>query len=160
MNPEEYAIMYQAENGHWWYRGMERITRSVLQRWYRPGAEQCILDAGCGTGGVMDYLSSYGQVTGFDFASEALAFCRVRNQSRLAQASVMEFPFADGRFDLVVSFDVLCERDVVDDEIAMREIARVLAPGGRAVLRLRPTTGCAASTTRRSTSATAIRGAK
>lgn len=139
MEPEEYAIMYQAEQTHWWYRGMERITRAVLERWYPPGVGLRILDAGCGTGGVMEYLADYGQVTGFDLASEALDFCRLRGLQenvRLAQASVAAFPFADKRFDLVVSFDVLYERGVPDDVAALREFARVLVPGGRVLVRL------------------------
>lgn len=137
MNPEEYAIMYQVEDHHWWYRGMARITRAVLNRWYRPGAGLRILDAGCGTGGAMaSYLRDYGEITGFDFAGEALRFCQQRGAARLARASVTEVPFTDGSFDLVVSFDVLCERAVRSDLTALREFYRVLVPGGRVLLRL------------------------
>jgi SAM-dependent methyltransferase len=136
VNPGEYAIMYRVEDSHWWYLGMARITRAVLERWYQPGAGLRILDAGCGTGAVMRLLADYGEVTGFDFAAEALTFCRARGVGRLARASIMQLPFPDGRFDLVTSFDVLCERAVPDDGAALREIARVLAPGGRLVLRL------------------------
>jgi SAM-dependent methyltransferase len=137
VNPEEYAVMYHVENVHWWYLGMARITQAVLNRWYAPGTDLRILDAGCGTGAVMtSYLADYGQVTGFDFAGEALSFCRLRQAERLARGSVMDVPFADGSFDLVVSFDVLCERAVPDDVAALREFARVLVPGGRVLLRL------------------------
>ncbi|MBC7227098.1 MAG: class I SAM-dependent methyltransferase [Thermoflexales bacterium] len=137
MNPEEYTIMYQVEDHHWWYRGMARITRAVLGRWYRPGSGLRILDAGCGTGGAMaSYLRDYGEVTGFDFAGEALSFCRLRGATRLTRASVVEVPFADESFDLVVSFDVLCERAVRSDPDALREFYRVLVPGGRVLLRL------------------------
>ncbi len=137
MNPEEYAIMYHAEEGHWWYVGMERITVTLLDRWYAPGSNLRILDAGCGTGKAMtSYLTRYGQVTGFDFAQEAVHFSRQRGVTRLARASVMEIPFADHSFDLVVSFDVLCVRGVPDDVQALREIRRVLVPGGRVLLRL------------------------
>ncbi|MGB9870561.1 MAG: class I SAM-dependent methyltransferase [Anaerolineae bacterium] len=137
MNPEEYVIMYRVEDTHWWCRGMARITRALLNRWYRPGAGLRILDAGCGTGGAMaSYLRDYGEVTGFDFAGEALHFCRLRGATRLARASVVEVPFADESFDLVVSFDVLCERAVRDDMAALREFHRVLVSGGRVLLRL------------------------
>jgi SAM-dependent methyltransferase len=136
VNPEEYGIMYRVEDTHWWYLGMARITRAVLNRWYSPGAGLRILDAGCGTGAVMQLLADYGAVTGFDFAAAALHFCRIRGARRLARASIMQLPFLDGQFDLVTSFDVLCERAVPDDVAALREIRRVLAPGGRVVLRL------------------------
>jgi len=137
MDREEYAIMFQAEDHHWWYQGMARITRALLGRWYLPGQDLRILDAGCGTGGAMTgYLAEYGEVTGFDFSEEALRFCRLRGAGRLVRASVQQMPFTDAAFDLVASLDVLYERGVPDDLGALREFGRVLVPGGRALLRL------------------------
>lgn len=127
--------MYRVEDTHWWYLGMESITRDLLDHTVGRGRDLQILDAGCGTGAVMNYLKAYGCVTGFDFSAEALKFSRRRGHSRLAQASVMALPFADARFDLIVSFDVICEQGVVD-ETALREFQRVLKPGGRVLLRL------------------------
>jgi SAM-dependent methyltransferase len=136
MNLDEYEVMYKAENTHWWYRGMTAITRAILDRHVGRERRLRILDAGCGTGAVIGYLSGYGSVVGFDFSTEALRFCQKRQLSRLAQASVNGSAITDASFDLVVSFDVLCERAVPDDMIALREFARVLAPGGRVLLRL------------------------
>jgi SAM-dependent methyltransferase len=138
MNLEEYEVMYQVEDNHWWYLGMERITCRLLERALpRPagGRSLRILDAGCGTGAVMKYLARYGEVTGFDFSAEALKFSRKRGHPRLTQASVTAVPFADSHFDVVVSFDVLCETGV-NDQVALREFARVLKPGGVVLLRL------------------------
>ncbi len=136
MNIEEYEVMYQVEDHHWWYLGMEHITRHLLDR-YLPQAEPAvkILDGGCGTGAVMKYLCRYGEVTGFDFAAEALHFSRKRGHTRLVQASVLEIPFASDLFDLIVSFDVICERGVNDAQ-ALCEFARILRPGGLVMLRL------------------------
>jgi SAM-dependent methyltransferase len=138
MNLEEYNIMYHVEDHHWWYLGMERITCVLLER-ALPSAHAArslkILDAGCGTGAVMKYLARYGQVTGFDFSAEALKFSRRRGHTRLAQGSVLQIPLASGQFDVLVSFDVICETGV-DDRLALREFARVVAPGGIVLLRL------------------------
>jgi SAM-dependent methyltransferase len=135
MNPEEYEVMYQVEDHHWWYLGMEHITCSLLDKAVGRGHQLRILDAGCGTGAVMNYLASYGHVTGFDFAAEALKFCRQRGHQELTQASVIDLPYADHTFDLIVSFDVICEIGV-DEIVALREFARVLKPGGCLLLRL------------------------
>lgn len=136
MNLEEYEVMYQVEDHHWWYLGMEQITCRMLDRYLPPnGSALKILDAGCGTGAVMKYLCHYGQVTGFDFSAEALRFSRKRAHTRLTQASVLEIPFASQRFDLIVSFDVICETGV-NDELALREFGRILKPGGLVMLRL------------------------
>ncbi len=137
MNREEYGIMYRAETTHWWYRGMARITRSLLRRCTTRGANLRILDAGCGTGGAMaTYLAEFGRVTGFDLSGDALEYAALRGARSLVRASVTQIPFASESFDLVTSFDVLYERGVPDDASAMKELARVLAPGGHVLLRL------------------------
>ena len=128
--------MYRVEDTHWWYRGMQAITRQVIERHYPRGGALRILDAGCGTGAAMGYLADYGTVTGIDYAGAALRYCRLRKRACLAQGSVMSLPYRDAQFDLVTSFDVICQFGVTDDELALREFARVLVPGGRLVLRL------------------------
>jgi SAM-dependent methyltransferase len=136
MNLEEYEVMYQVEDHHWWYLGMEQITCRLLDR-YLPctGRTLKILDAGCGTGAVMKYLCQYGEVTGLDFSAEALRFSQKRGHVRLVQASVLAIPLARASFDVIVSFDVICERGVHDEQ-ALAEFARILKPGGLVMLRL------------------------
>lgn len=137
MDPSEYALIYQVEQSHWWYLGMEALTRAVLQRWYQPGKFLQILDAGCGTGAAMaTYLADYGQVSGVDFSPLALTFCQQRDLRRLACASVEGLPFPSASFDLVTSFDVLYEQSVRSEPAALAELVRVLQPGGRLFLRL------------------------
>jgi ubiquinone/menaquinone biosynthesis C-methylase UbiE len=136
MDLKEYEIMYRVEDHHWWYRGMEAITRKCLEQYYARGSNLRILDAGCGTGAVMGYLADYGTVAGLDYSAEALRFCRQRHRERLVQASVLTLPYCDETFDLVASFDVISSFSVSDDALALREFARVLTPGGRVILRL------------------------
>jgi SAM-dependent methyltransferase len=137
MDPREYELMYLVEDRHWWYRGMETITRSLLKNRIHPNRRIDILDAGCGTGAAMTtYLAEYGDVTGVDFHPRALDFCLKRNARRLARASVLDLPFAPASFDLVASFDVLYERGVSSELTALREFARVLTNAGRVLLRL------------------------
>lgn len=128
--------MYQVEDHHWWYLGMEVITRALLDRWV-PFGKLKILDAGCGTGAaITTYLADYGFVTGVDLYSEALKYCRKRNAPRLARASVLNLPFAPASFDLVTSFDVLYERAVSSEATALAEFFRILTPDGRLLMRL------------------------
>jgi ubiquinone/menaquinone biosynthesis C-methylase UbiE len=137
MDPHEYKLMFEVETAHWWYLGMEKITRAVLKRWYSCTSDSFILDAGCGTGAAMStYLADYGHVTGIDVSPLALSFCRQRNLTSLSLASVSNIPFPPESFDLVTSFDVLYEQAVSSDLAVLTEFRRVLRPGGLTLLRL------------------------
>ena len=135
MDPREYEIMYRAEQSHWWYQGMAAITRSVVEIFHAPGSGLAILDAGCGTGGGLLFLSRYGSVTGLDISAPALRFCVERGCTAVTRASVMALPFREKSLDLVTSFDILYFEGI-DDHAALREAARVLRPGGRLLIRV------------------------
>lgn len=140
MQTEDYADLYALEADFWWFAGMREITAALLDAVCAPGPDRVILDAGCGTGGMLAWLKRYagqGQVVGLDLVSEALHFCHERQHQYLAQASVTDLPFADASFDLVTSFDVLVQvpREGADEQ-AMREMYRVLRPGGIAFARV------------------------
>ena len=65
-----------------------------------------------------------------------MALGQERLGGRLVRGSVMSLPFADDSIDLVTSFDVLYHRGVNDEVAALREVRRVLKPGGRLLIRL------------------------
>ena len=148
MEPEEYASIYRLEQHHWWYRGMREVAEAWLDRYVQVRAatvrertedrrkDLSVLDAGCGTGGNLLALSRFGRVYGVDYSPLALRFCRERRLRDTARASVTHIPFRDARFDLVTSFEVLYHAAVADDVAAMREVYRVLVPGGSFLLRL------------------------
>lgn len=137
MDEAEYPRMAAAEEKHWWYSGMNALSASLLGQFLPPATSRRILDAGCGTGGAMAFLlPRFGQPLGVDFSPVALRLAQKRRLPGLAQASVTALPFAPRSFDLLVSFDVLYERGVADDRLALREFERVLRPGGWLLLRL------------------------
>jgi len=138
MRTEDYEYLYRLEEDFWWFAGMREITAALLDS-FLPHADRVILDVGCGTGGNLEWLARYagnGRVAGIDLISTALKFCRERNHERLVQASATGLPFADRSFDLITSFDVLVQIPGrgADDQ-AMREMFRVLKPGGIAFVR-------------------------
>jgi SAM-dependent methyltransferase len=134
LNLEEYGRMYELEETQWWYVGMRAITTSVV----RPAlgaAGVRILDAGCGTGNNLRHLSAWGRPVGVDLSEEALRFCRTRGVS-VTRGTLLSLPFGPASFDLVTSFDVLYHRWVTDDRAALRELVRVLKPGGLVFVRV------------------------
>ncbi|MFQ5669204.1 MAG: class I SAM-dependent methyltransferase [Acidobacteriota bacterium] len=98
-----------------------------------PG--QAVLDVGCNTGYGTRLLGRHRrEIVGVDVSAEAVRQARQLPGTRRVAFQVMdgkELPFADGRFDLVVSFQVI--EHVVDHASYLSEIRRVLAPHGRAV---------------------------
>ncbi|MBX7184185.1 MAG: methyltransferase domain-containing protein [Vicinamibacteria bacterium] len=130
MNPEEYRVMADLEGVQWWYVGMRRIARALLTPLLpAPGAGRRILDAGCGTGWNLQELSVFGDTYGVDLSPLAVITTR-RRGGRVAQGNLLGLPYASSSFDVVTSFDVLYHAWVVDDAQAVRELARVLKPGG------------------------------
>ncbi|HIJ74197.1 MAG TPA: class I SAM-dependent methyltransferase, partial [Candidatus Hydrogenedentes bacterium] len=135
MKPEEYEIMFRVEDGHWWYAGLRALLHQFWGRYVRVPEPQ-VLDVGCGTGAILDRLGEDAQAAGVDFALEAIRFCRTRGIGRSAVASALALPFDANGFDVVVSFDVLCHSSIPDKHVAMRELYRVVKPGGLLLLNL------------------------
>jgi len=137
MEREEYQRLFDLENELWWFLGMRCISSALLDR-YLPGrqSERSILDAGCGTGGMLETLCVYGQTVAMDASTPALGFASKRAAAPLIQADVCRLPFASKTFDLVTSFDVIYHSGVSSDDEALLEMARVLRPHGLLLLRV------------------------
>lgn len=93
-----------------------------------------ILDCGCGTGHNLTMLRQYGRAAGIDLTWSGLACAHARGERSVAQATATRLPFADGRFDVVTSFDVIYALEDEAEAAAIREMFRVLRPGGYLVL--------------------------
>ncbi len=122
-----------AEDRHFWFKGLRRNAQLMLQQaGVRPGLS-LILDCGAGTGRNLDWLSAYGPAFGVDLTPLALEVGRSKGR-RLARGSVTDLPFPTGAADLVTSFDVLYCIDDEGEARALREMWRVLKPGGVALV--------------------------
>ena len=118
---------HQAEDRHWWYRGRRTVIENVMQSLGLPAGAR-ILDAGCGSGRNMIELARHGTVTGVELSEMSVELARARGCGEVVAGSVLEMPFADAAFDLAVSLDVI--EHLEDDLGALRELRRVVAPGG------------------------------
>ncbi|HSI87479.1 MAG TPA: class I SAM-dependent methyltransferase [Pyrinomonadaceae bacterium] len=102
-----------------------------------------VLDAGSGTGivtlGFADARIPYRKIVSFDLSHKSLSIARTEfrgkkgvapHRSGLVQGNVLDLPFADGTFDLVLTCGVL---EYVDLEQGLAEMSRVLSPKGKLV---------------------------
>ena len=111
--------------------GAEEIVAAV------SGASR-VLDAGCGSGRLTVALAQAGaRVTGFDANASQLEVARERAREAGVELELREadfdgvLPFAEASFDAVVSRLAVMAAD--DPVATLRELARVLSPGGRLV---------------------------
>jgi SAM-dependent methyltransferase len=76
---EEYSRMAEAEQALWWYRCLHALVLDRIKALRLP-ADAAVVDAGCGTGGLMLRLreAGYRQVRGFDISPFAVAHCEQR----------------------------------------------------------------------------------
>jgi SAM-dependent methyltransferase len=137
MQQHTYAIMRRVEASHWWFVGRRRIIRSFVARLFpdlHANAEKQarILDVGCGTGANLEMLSEFGVAEGVDVSPEALSFCQGRGLENVKLGAAEALPYDDNSFDLVTGLDVVEHLD--DDLAGLKEMRRVLRPGGRTVL--------------------------
>jgi demethylmenaquinone methyltransferase/2-methoxy-6-polyprenyl-1,4-benzoquinol methylase len=121
------------------YDAMNRVmTAGLDQRWRAATVAETVqegdrvLDACCGTGdlAIAAQAAGAGSIVGLDFSEPMLTRARRKApELTFIQGDVLALPFADASFDAaVVGFGI---RNVDDLETGLRELRRILRPGGR-----------------------------
>ena len=121
----------RGEPSYVWREGQRRRLKMIVEA-AGPRLGGQVLDDGCGVGMYVEHLAHLsGHITGLEYD-----FSRARTASSgagsILNAASESLPFAASSFDLVVSHEVI--EHVHDDGLAVREMVRVLKPGGRAVI--------------------------
>ena len=132
MRRDEYRLLYETEERHWWCRSRRRLVRRTIERAGWRGRR--ILDVACACG--MNHVE-YGRdarLVGIDISAESLRFCRRRGYGPLVRSDALRLPFLGGQFDGVLAIDAL--EHFSDEDRALREFARILRPGGWLALNL------------------------
>jgi ubiquinone/menaquinone biosynthesis C-methylase UbiE len=133
MEPSEYANIARLETQHWYYTGKRRIVKYWLEKYGPPRADQWLLDCGAGTGIFAEEMTARCQVKVLDDHEEALRLLRERFPAdRILSLSGEQIPLPDASVDYVTALDVL--EHVPQDAAAVEGFARVLRPGGLAVV--------------------------
>ncbi|MDP4506450.1 class I SAM-dependent methyltransferase [Nonomuraea turcica] len=129
MEATEIRRLIALENHHWWYRERRAILRRELRGLGRPGRA---LDIGAAGGGNTRVLTEAGwDATATDSSETAVELARQRGV-KAVWADARALPFERDSMDLVTAFDVL--EHIREDHLVTEEIARVLAPGGHALI--------------------------
>jgi SAM-dependent methyltransferase len=134
MEPEEYARMAAVEDRMWWYRALHlRLLGALADQ--SDASQGPILDAGCGTGGLLSLLNRSHAAFGLEWNAGAATTAATKSHRPIARGSINELPFAPNSFGTVIAADVLCHA-AVEPARALVEIKRVLRPHGRLIVNM------------------------
>lgn len=133
MEQEAYRQFLELEDSHWWFRGRRTVYFGLLAHHLAGRRPRRALDLGCGYGGFLPGLKELcDDVWPSDISVESLSTCVERGFPHAVVGSGYALPYGDASFDLVCMFDAI--EHIPDDERVMREVARILEPGGQVLV--------------------------
>lgn len=134
MNTAEYQNMFDNEDSHFFYVANHTIFIHLLSKHLDPKRKYEILDAGCGTGLFAQKLKRFGRVSGIDYHPEAVRLSKKRGIKAI-RGDISHLPYRAKTFDVVTCIDVIYHQSIRSDVKFLRELKRVLKPGGTLLLR-------------------------
>jgi len=151
MDIDQYQLIYELEDQHWWFCGKRNFIKTLLQQYYFSEKAAVkdknlsnksdssikpplLMDIGCGSGKTMEDLSVLARIVGCDFHDEAIRLCKKRRDFPLLQASAESLPVCEDSFDIVCILGVIHHDGIKDDQKVLNEAFRVLKPGGVLIL--------------------------
>ncbi len=127
MEKDFYLQYASVEDKHWWFVARRKILQQVICRLSLPKNAQ-ILEAGCGTGGNLQMLSRYGEISAMELDETACQLANQRQITQVKRGSLPDnIPFASD-YDLILILDVIEHLD--DDLSALKALYYKLKPGG------------------------------
>lgn len=133
MDPAAYRSLLDSQDRHWWFVGRRRIVSGLIERFVTRPTVVRILEAGCGYGGNLAMLETFGDTYAFEFDSDARVHATSLASRPVAFGCLPDnIGFADESFDLVAILDVL---EHIDDDVAsLRTLSERLSVGGSLVI--------------------------
>ena len=132
----EYEAIFSVEDNYWWHVGLRNLIQLTMDKYCSGNDNILILDAGCGTGGLIYALKNTFVVEGLEYNYEGIKYCKERDINRVVVASITDIPYKKDTFDIVISLDVLCQLPAGQDSKALNEIFRILKQNGLLILNL------------------------
>ncbi len=138
-NKDEYDRMAEAEGKHWWYITLHERVIKAIQKQFPGNKTISILDAGCGTGGLLIFLRNNGfsNLRGFDVSEFAEEACKRKNLD-VFKASLTEVSahFEPETMDVISCCDALYFLNLEDQKKTLEDFHNILKPGGILLLNL------------------------
>ncbi len=132
MEKDEYYRIAKLEFDHWWYQSLRSLVlKHIVKNFNNKDIK--VIDAGCGTGGLISFLKhkGYENVEGFDLSDTAVKICSGR-EIPVLKADLKDFAnlFEKNYADLVISNDTFYFLDLEEQITLANNINDVLKEGG------------------------------
>lgn len=138
--PIEYQRMAESEERHWWYKSLHNNIKAAIKKTFKENSSIKIVDAGCGTGGMLDVLknSGYSDIQGFDLSADAIEFCKQKKMNAfLGDVVLIEQYYEKNSIDVIICNDILCYFQTLEEQQKiMTSFESVLKKGGIIILNL------------------------
>lgn len=135
MDKNEYLKMYNLETNFWWYKVLHALVDSSIHK-HKRSEPIHLLDAGCGTGRMMEICQKYGTVSGIDYSTDAVYFAKKRNLPNIELGDLNIYNFENNSYDVVVSLDVLSHSAIENDLAIIEKFYHTLRHNGLLIINL------------------------
>ena len=135
-NKEEYLKMDEVESKHWWYVSLHCLTLKTIQNKFNF-LDVSILDAGCGTGGLLSFLKrkKYHVLQGFDISNEAVNIAKSK-EINIKVGDLKQYKFNGIFYDVIVSNDTMYFFNLKEQKSILSEFHKSLNVNGVVILNL------------------------
>ena len=134
----EYDAMAICEKELWWYKCLHDLTLKKVEQVTDKNA--FILDAGCGTGGLLTrlHLQGFKNTAGFDLSTDAISYTIKKGFPNVQLLNILDSDkaYSPGSFDTIICNDILCLLDEGEDKAATDKLISLLKPDGSLIMNL------------------------
>lgn len=128
-DPSWYEHLYEIEEGHFWFRGRNRVIVWAIEKFFPSAAS--FLEIGCGTGYVLKGIETafpHIKLAGSEYHEEGLQYAAKRvSRAELFRMDALNIPFRES-YDVIGLFDVL--EHIEDDRAVLAQVYNAVRPGG------------------------------
>lgn len=140
MQTRVYEIESQIEKNHWWFTNRRNMFKRYIDGLYLSKKDP-ILDIGSSSGSNLRLLKEldFKNYQGFDLNSSAKDFCESKGLGEVIIGDICSSDLKDNYYQLILATDII--EHIENDNLAIKEIARILKPGGNLIITV-PTFMC------------------
>jgi SAM-dependent methyltransferase len=134
----EYIRMASVEEQLWWYRSLHTLVFNQISNSFSENTIK-IVDAGCGTGGMLKYLSKneYKNIEGFDISTDAVEICKSRQLSVYIDSIInISAHYKPQTLDVIISNDTFYFINETERKKLIQDFHNLLRPNGLVILNL------------------------